>query len=477
MCRSGKSWLAVVALVGLLLVSAGCKGDEAGTPVSTGDPSPAAGQQEIAQRFAPLVWLSGGEKYQPMDTGEFIAKSELWFDQPCPEPPATRRLVAEVDQSRLGGRSAAYTTTGCDGARVYSSDKDLDGGEAGGKGFFLDLADDDAVRHGDASSAPVYWESFDKGDDHTTAVVYWLFYGYDDFVSGGVRINTHEGDWERVAVQLRDGKPFGMTFWRHNEPPCLVDWDDLETSDGHPVAYSAVGSHASYHRAGGFDATPANVVGVPIPGSATPITDITSPGTKWPTWERTQSVTQTSWWGYKGGWGNQIGRKGNTGPRGPYPGRTGPVFATETCADPLPLPTATPGPSVPSDSSVPAEQYRQGSFYYFKSADDTYGCGIAENEALCQGETQPLPPRPASCRESWGDGMFVDTAGKSDFVCAGGLIYGPSGRNPEPRDVLPPGSSITALGFTCAAEDGAIRCTHDASGHGFHIAADSNEQF
>jgi hypothetical protein len=73
--------------------------------------------------------------------------------------------------------------------------------------------------------------------------------------------------------------------------------------------------------------------------------------------------------------------------------------------------------------------------------------------------------------------MEVDQTGKAGFLCAGGLMYGPSGRNPDARDKLPAGKSITALGFTCAAADTGIRCTHDASNHGFAIAPTSNDQF
>lgn len=139
----------------------------------------------------------------------------------------------------------------------------------------------------------------------------------------------------------------------------------------------------------------------------------------------------------------------------------------DTCA---PRPPVEPEP-------VPADQYDQGLFYFFTSPDGEYQCGIASDGALCQGETQPVPPKPATCREGWGYGMGVDETGKVDFLCAGGLIYGPSGRNPDDRDKLPSGRSITALGFTCSADDPGIRCVHDASKHGFAIAPTTNDTF
>jgi endonuclease/exonuclease/phosphatase family metal-dependent hydrolase len=156
--------------------------------------------------------------------------------------------------------------------------------------------------------------------------------------------------------------------------------------------------------------------------------------------------------------------------------------------------TLEPGPAEPSaepsghpstsDASVPADRYRQkasytGVFYYFKSADDRYSCGLDAEKAICQGETSPVPPRPASCHEDigWGYGMSVDATGKTDFVCAGGVIFYPIDREPADRDILPPGRSFSALGFTCAADESDIRCTHEATRHGFAIAADTNERF
>lgn len=73
--------------------------------------------------------------------------------------------------------------------------------------------------------------------------------------------------------------------------------------------------------------------------------------------------------------------------------------------------------------------------------------------------------------------MFVDTSGKVDFVCAGGLMYGPTDRVPDDRDVLQPGTSFTALSYTCGAEQTGNRCKQGASGHGFFITPDTNERF
>lgn len=118
--------------------------------------------------------------------------------------------------------------------------------------------------------------------------------------------------------------------------------------------------------------------------------------------------------------------------------------------------------------------------FFFQSPDGRYYCGISVETAGCQGPTQPVPPRPRSCEEGpdWGGGMFVNAKKQVDFLCAGGVMFYPTGREPEPRDRLPVGQTVTANGYTCKAKaSSTVRCSHDASGHGFEIQPRSNKKF
>ena len=124
---------------------------------------------------------------------------------------------------------------------------------------------------------------------------------------------------------------------------------------------------------------------------------------------------------------------------------------------------------------VPPARYFHDFFYFF--THNGFLCGIAEEHAVCQGETSPVPPQPADCREGWGYGMGVEQSGAVDFLCAGGLMYVPPDREPDDRDVLPDGRSLSAYGFTCSVSGPAVRCVHDASGHGFSVAPTANERF
>lgn len=329
----------VAGLAALALLASGC--DDEQLPTSTGEPSPKPGSAAEAARFAPMVWLADGDKNGPMDASHFVAESDLRFMGMCADTVDPQRIASDVDERKLAGRNGVYTTRECGAAKSEPEvASDSFTGSAESPGFYLDLDDSEDLRRGDGPSAPVYWQYYDKGDRHTGAFVYWLFYGYNDF------INNHEGDWERVAVQVKDGEPDGLTFWKHEEGPCRVGWDDIGKQDGHPVTFAATGSHGSYPWEGIYDASGKAPVDV---------TDTTSAGTRWPTWEHARSVVEQPWWGYRGLWGGQEGPDGFHGPRGPHPDRQEAVFATKPCSSPTELPeiSVTPESSTPQAEPEP----------------------------------------------------------------------------------------------------------------------------
>jgi pimeloyl-ACP methyl ester carboxylesterase len=118
--------------------------------------------------------------------------------------------------------------------------------------------------------------------------------------------------------------------------------------------------------------------------------------------------------------------------------------------------------------------------YAFDSPSGRFLCGIVPpiagdpGMAGCQGETRPVPPRPADCSPEigWGGGMYVDDDGRVDYVCAGGLMF--SDGNAK---VLPYGAVLAVSGMTCTSAETGMRCADDGTGHGFRIASGSNERF
>lgn len=349
-------------LAGIMLLAA-CEDPEPTRPPQTAphEESPAAetsapaDRAADAERFAPLVWLANNEELTPDDADAYLRSATLrWaHDKACGDD----EVAATVDARKLatGGyeHQGKGGPPGCEhGGRTYRSDEDTrprSSEDLGAEGFYLD-GDDDA-RGGSGTGAPVYWQYY-KG-----AYVYWFFYPYNDAPDipvgpGSIQAFDHEGDWERIAVRTDGhGTAIGVTLWGHGNS-CYVREDQLDWADGHPVVFSALGTHASYsgghfHRGG---------------------IDLTSEGTPWETWPRVAPIADQDWYGYGGGWGS-VGAPGpeanhRTGPAGPQPDREPSDAWTEHhCTEADQLPTAMVGEW---SSPKPADQPDSDKTYYVK---------------------------------------------------------------------------------------------------------------
>jgi hypothetical protein len=117
----------------------------------------------------------------------------------------------------------------------------------------------------------------------------------------------HEGDWERITVYLDQADPEGaapasVAFYRHSTNT-FRNWDSVaKAAETHPIAYSAIGSHAS----------------LPTPGFGH--VDVGDPdGPRWRTWEDLASIVDEPWYGFGGAWGRVGKVRDATGPLGPGP--------------------------------------------------------------------------------------------------------------------------------------------------------------
>ena len=83
---------------------------------------------------------------------------------------------------------------------------------------------------------------------------YHFFYAFNDWRLAANGINHHEGDWEMVAVYLKNDQPYSVLFSQHGsgamelwkDVRCVKDKDGKETT--HPLIYVALGSHANYSK-------------------------------------------------------------------------------------------------------------------------------------------------------------------------------------------------------------------------------------
>jgi hypothetical protein len=381
MVVSGRLRVAVV--VAAALTMAGCergKSQSAGTPVAQTPVNEA--KADVAARLAPVVFLAQEDRYRPMDADAFVASSQLWWAHErvgCQD----ERIAPSVDVDDLvEGRyehTADIATPGGPDAecvhqgRAYRSNEPTrpynGDGPPGANGFYLDV--DDGRRPGDGPNAPVYWQYFERGTER--AYVYWLFYAYNDAPGGGVF--DHEGEWERVAVRTDEhDQPVAMTLWRH-EGSCGLPWNNAEKVDGRAVAYSAIGTHASYAAPDTFS----------IPFENSVIKDRTDRGPRWDLGAHLKRVEDQKWWGYGGGWG-AVGEHGEfathrSGPAGPTPGRNADAaWPEELCRDQDKL-TATIDKAFVGDwkSIQPVNQPGSPETYYARlTIRDGGGVGVGD---------------------------------------------------------------------------------------------------
>ncbi len=105
---------------------------------------------------------------------------------------------------------------------------------------------------------PVYYGRVTRWQDvegnHWHSLQYHFFYAFNDWRLAANGINHHEGDWEMVAVYLKNDKPYSLLLSQHGtgamelwqDVRCVKEKDGQETT--HPLIYVALGSHANYSR-------------------------------------------------------------------------------------------------------------------------------------------------------------------------------------------------------------------------------------
>ena len=105
------------------------------------------------------------------------------------------------------------------------------------------------------STGPVAYRRVAAAPGGGTWRQYWLFYADNPQDRGIVRTGRHQGDWELVQYRVDPrGRPVEAVYAQHSGAE-RCPWREVERRGGHPVAYLANGSHASYFRAGLRDRT------------------------------------------------------------------------------------------------------------------------------------------------------------------------------------------------------------------------------
>ena len=268
-----------------------------------------AADVEILRAFEPIVRYTQGEKFFPMDVERYVRASSLWLYVPdgsdeevVPEGALTMEGLVERRDAPFGSLFYLRFVGPLDlqeSAQALAGERRLAKGQqsefhAGvgrlarggllprlGDGLFsLSLLLRGKVPGATAAAAALKYAEMREQDERYvyqgrvvrqsgwTICQYWFFFAYNPWRSGFHGVNDHESDWEMISVYLyeEDGRlvPEWVAYASHDFHGADLRrrWDDradLELVDGHPVVYAGAGSHASYFRAGEYQAE------VPIP--------------------------------------------------------------------------------------------------------------------------------------------------------------------------------------------------------------------
>jgi hypothetical protein len=195
-------------------------------------------QQTLAQRFAPVLYFHPDEKRFLQSPMTFIEQSTLREERDLGwkvwQGSGDREVhgLGDVPPEALSGIGPGNRT----------ADDQL----------FLDHQNEalgDEVRTGDLDNSQLLYEY----DAETKTITYHLFYAYNDGPPGVGTVQNHEGDWERITVQLDDRyQPTAVRYSAHNGLDVERSWAQAPKEDGRPVAYVAQGSHANYPAPGSW---------------------------------------------------------------------------------------------------------------------------------------------------------------------------------------------------------------------------------
>jgi hypothetical protein len=294
----------------------------------------AAAALPVYVQFAPEVRLHPSEQYWPARViAHFLRNAELkWSGSKYTALTLPNAGFGEVEPRRLGLGSAttSYAWIGCSGYRWFRSwdlTRPYESGRtgclgSGPEGFFLNLRD--SARAGEPDNlagVPVYYE-FLSG----RYVQYYFFYANDD--AQPINFADHEGDWERIAIDLNSSnQPVQVAYYTHGCSPRTYLWANVprvndygtpSSTGTHPIVWSALGTHGSWHEVGDGSRATCNSVG------GVGEDQLSDSGRRWRTWNHMVNANQAPWYGFGGAWGERGNFNTSTGPLGPYPGKKTP---------------------------------------------------------------------------------------------------------------------------------------------------------
>lgn len=264
-------------------------------------------EEQLAERYAPVVHLVAqpedcgpGEPYLPSAVDPLFGNDTVALRGPW-----TQQDLIEV------GPTAADLSAGLPGYSLDYPGNPLEPGcsyETWAESTF-------------AGSPPTVYArvATEAGFPGLLAIEYWFYYPFNDFN------NKHEGDWERIQVELEATdvaaalrtRPTRVVLSAH-EGSEYADWGAPKVDvvgRTHPVVRVSAGSHANHFgEALYLGRSGSQGLGC---DSTLDATTVAEPTVRTIPSDQADAVREFPWIGYEGAWGEQQARAFYSGPTGP----------------------------------------------------------------------------------------------------------------------------------------------------------------
>lgn len=314
---------------------------------------------ELAAKFAPKMWLHGGETYWPMSVDEYLSQSRLWRQDSSGNKsfldPTSPNTWIDDDSSSLDGHGYGVPAQGLSQFEHGADSRPQKWWRKPNRGCFAYWLEHSCDTPGKCDKPPCpfppvyYYHREWRGCD---LLSYWYFFGYSRFSAGF----AHQGDWESVSLLIGDGAVQRAWFCSHGKYQHR-DLGEFKSEGDRVVGYFAKSRHGTYWEPKKHDPSKSQDLGEigdiidsglgkedAGPGSVylaqsvqsdeelheqeglIPTHDETHQGYPWPLETLDlRRLEAEEWKGYAGAWGKP-GRllpvtRHTTGPTGPWSGK------------------------------------------------------------------------------------------------------------------------------------------------------------
>lgn len=166
------------------------------------------------------------------------------------------------------------------------------------------------------------------------------------------------------------------------------------------------------------------------------------------------------------------GCSAGNGDASPAASTAAPTSAAPTTAAPATSVPTTPAATTPAPTATTPPIVDA---VYFKTPSGNIGCAFEATAAACDifEKSWTPPSKPSTCEWDWGHGLHVSSnpPAKGRMTCGSDTVHNAQ------APALTYGQKMSRYGFTCESRRDGVRCTHDASRHGFFLSRDRYELF